>query len=134
MKYVQADPSKCKGVRACEKACATTFFKQENAAYSSIQVTEIDGAFAINVCNQCGKCIEICPVKAIYRNPAGTVMVKKDVCVGCYMCIGFCPTLSMRRAPGSNTAFKCVSCGKCVKECPEGALSLVEADHSGLPS
>ena len=133
MKFVQADPSLCKGVRACEKVCASTFFKKEEAAYSSIQVDEIGGSFEVNVCNQCGQCIEICPVQAIYRNAAGTVMIKKDICVGCYMCIGFCPTMSMRRAPGANIAFKCIACGKCVKACPEGALSLVEADHSELP-
>ncbi len=133
MKFIRPEPTKCEGVRACEKACAQTFFKTDDAAFSAVQVKQAEGRHTINVCNQCGQCIEICPVQAIYRNKAGTVMIKKDLCVGCFMCIGFCPTLSMRRAHGQREPFKCVSCGACVKACPKGALALAEADHAKLP-
>lgn len=134
MKYVKVDASKCEGVRACEKICAKTFFKSEDAQLSSIQVKEAGKGYEINVCNQCGACIAVCPVQALSRNKVGTVMVNKATCVGCFMCIGFCPTLSMRRAHGQREPFKCVSCGQCVKQCPKGTLQLVEADHAGLPA
>ncbi len=32
----------------------------------------------INVCNQCGACIEICPTKALERDANGIVQVRKD--------------------------------------------------------
>lgn len=134
MRYVKADAAKCEGVRACEKICAQTFFKSEDAQFSSIRVAKKGSAYEINVCNQCGQCIAVCPVKALSRNQAGIVMVDKKTCVGCFMCVGFCPTLSMRRAPGQREPFKCVSCGQCVKKCPKGALQMVEADHAGLPA
>jgi Fe-S-cluster-containing hydrogenase component 2 len=134
MKFIKPDPTKCEKAYACVKKCAQTFFKTDQPEFSAIQVCERDGKIEINVCNQCGQCIAICPVQALYRNSAGTVMVKKDVCVGCFMCVGFCPTLSMRRAPGQKVPFKCVACGACVKACPHAALTLVEADHSGLPA
>lgn len=134
MKYLSPDTSKCEKVYGCMKKCSQTFFKSDDPILSSIQVSEIDGKIDINVCNQCGKCVTVCPTKALYRNSIGTVMVKKEICVGCFMCVGFCPTLSMRRAPGSFEPFKCVACGACIKACPKEVLSLREADHSELPA
>lgn len=126
MKFVHPFHAKCDGVRACEKVCSKTFFKKEEAAYSSIRVESKGGKFELNVCNQCGACMQVCPVNALYRNKAGVVMVKKDTCVGCFMCVGFCPSGSMRRADGQREPFKCVSCGACVKACPHAALTMAE--------
>ena len=134
MKVLTPDAGKCDGVRACEKICAKTFFKNDDRACSSIQVEKKEGRHVLNVCNQCGECIAVCPVKAIFRNAAGIVMIDKKTCVGCYMCVGFCPTLAMRRAPGQREPFKCVSCGACVKACPKGALELKEKPHANLPA
>lgn len=126
MKYLKTDESLCDAVRACERICAQTWFKTDNPAFSSIRVSQEQGRNVINVCNQCGECIEICPVKAIYRNKLGVVMIDKKLCVGCFMCVGFCPSLSMRRAEGQREPFKCVACGKCTKACPKGALAIAE--------
>lgn len=134
MKFIKPDPLKCVGAKSCEKVCAKTFFKSEDVAYSAIRITRGKEGWDINVCNQCGKCIEICPAKAISRNKAGTVMIDKAVCVGCFMCVGFCPTLSMRVAPGAREPFKCVSCGACAKACRNCALALTESDHANLPA
>ena len=116
-------------MRACEKACAKTFFKKEDPALSAIRITPQGGVYEVNVCNQCGACIDVCPVKALYRNKAGVVMVKKDMCVGCFMCVGFCPSKAMRRVEGQREPFKCVSCGACIKACPKGALAMAEVPH-----
>ena len=129
MKFIHPFHTKCEGVRACEKACAKTFFKKEDPALSAIRVEAQGGVYEVNVCNQCGACIEVCPVKALSRNKAGIVMVKKDVCVGCFMCVGFCPSGAMRRAEGQREPFKCVSCGACIKACPKGALAMAEVPH-----
>ncbi len=126
MKYLKTNRSSCKGVRACEKTCARTFFKSEDPAKSAIRVTERDGVFEINVCNQCGQCIDICPVMALSRNKLGVVMLDKKACVGCLMCVGFCPTLSMMHHPDHREPFKCVACGACAKACPEHALEIAE--------
>lgn len=126
MKYLKTNQSSCKGVRACEKVCAKTFFKTEDPAKSAIRVAQKDGAFEINVCNQCGQCIEICPVQALSRNKLGVVMLDKRKCVGCLMCVGFCPTLSMRYHQDQAEPFKCVACGACAKACPHGALEIAE--------
>lgn len=134
MKFVQGDNFRCSGARECEKACSRTFFKVEDPRLSAIRITKTETGFDINVCNQCGECIAVCPTQALYRNPAGTVMIKKDRCVGCLMCVAFCPTHSMHIADGQKIPFKCVACGACIKACPSGAIAMVEADHSRLPA
>ncbi|MBI4727117.1 4Fe-4S binding protein [candidate division TA06 bacterium] len=128
MKYLKTSPDKCQGVRACEKICSKTFFRTEDQALSAIQVKGIEGKFEINVCNQCGDCIAVCPVLALKRNQQGVVMPDKKLCVGCLMCVGYCPTLSMRTHPSLSEPFKCVACGACAKACPEKALEIVERD------
>ena len=126
-KILKIDTGKCNGALACETTCSKAFFKVEDSVLSSIRHSQTDaGAHALNVCNQCGECIAVCPVEALTRNKVGVVMVNKKVCVGCFMCVGFCPTLSMHRAPGRSEPFKCTSCGLCVKSCPAGALAVVE--------
>lgn len=133
MKFLKVNPSVCSGAKSCEKACAKAFFKQEDAVLSCIQHSRQGEKHDLNVCNQCGECIAVCPVKALSRNKAGVVVIDKKSCVGCFMCVGFCPTMSMRRAPGKTEPFKCVSCGICAKACPSKALTIEEKDHAGLP-
>ena len=126
MKYLKTSPAKCKGVRACEKICSRTFFKAEDPSKSAIQVKESGGKFEINVCNQCGECMPVCPVVALTRNKQGVVMLDKKLCVGCLMCVGYCPTLSMRTHPDLREPFKCIACGACARACPHGTLEISE--------
>lgn len=126
MKCLQTHSIRCQGVRACEKACSKTFFKVEDASKSCIRVQKDKHGHNINVCNQCGACIEVCPVQALSRNKQGVVVVDKKTCVGCYICVGFCPTLSMMHHPELREPFKCIACGACAKVCPEKALEIAE--------
>jgi ferredoxin len=92
-------------------------------------VTQADGGtIDINVCNQCGTCIDICPVTAITRTKSGAVVVNKSLCVGCYSCVEYCPTGSMRTHASRLAPFKCIACGACVEACPAGALELAEGE------
>lgn len=128
MKVLAFDSQKCSGARACEAACAQTWFKVQDVARSSIRIHEKEGSFSAAFCIQCGKCIEVCPTEALFYNKQGVVLVKKDLCVGCMSCVGFCPYGVMYYAPAEALAFKCVACGQCVKACPNGALKLVDLD------
>jgi carbon-monoxide dehydrogenase iron sulfur subunit len=133
MRYLKVDYDKCNGgaacQRECETACATTFFKTPNPAFSAIRLLPVaKGAeeLRINVCDQCGECVALCPTEALRATKLGIVLVDKRTCVGCLMCIGGCPTLSMRQVPETPLVFKCTSCAACVKVCPTGALSIAE--------
>lgn len=45
-------------------------------------------------CNQCGACVEICPVNAIQLNPVATIDSTR--CTGCRMCLISCPQKAIR--------------------------------------
>jgi len=129
MKILAVKPELCTGCGICEKVCAQTFYKEENPEKSAIRIGERSpetGHYVITVCDQLGACIDACPSKALSRNKKGVVIRNKKLCVGCYACVGFCPILAMFTHPDLTEPFKCVACGKCVEECPEGVLSIVE--------
>ena len=79
-------------------------------------------------CNQCGDCIEVCPTEALYRDKRGIVRLRKKLCVGCLSCVGFCPYAVMFHHPDQPEPFKCVACGKCVTECPNEALAIIDVE------
>ncbi|MCK4548103.1 MAG: 4Fe-4S binding protein [Candidatus Eisenbacteria sp.] len=125
MRVLMTRPEICKGVRACVTACSKYLFKEENPEKSAIRVDgNPGGPFTIQVCNQCGECIAVCPTQALYRDKAGVVKIDKDKCVGCLSCVGFCPHGAMYFHADYTEPFKCVACGSCVKACPNGVLYL----------
>jgi carbon-monoxide dehydrogenase iron sulfur subunit len=131
MKRLETKEALCRGVLACEKICAQTYHKTDDTSYSAIQVSRRpDGTMQINVCNQCGVCIDICPVLALRRNKQGVVMVNKKTCIGCFQCVGFCPENAMFQHPNLEYPIKCVACGQCTKVCPHGALAIAMSNLS----
>jgi anaerobic carbon-monoxide dehydrogenase iron sulfur subunit len=126
MKYLKKDSALCTGCCECEKTCSLTWFKEDNDEKSCIRIKKNEDLQEITVCSQCGECINICPVQAIYRDKTGVVRVKKDICVGCFMCVGFCPEGAMFMHEDYIEPFKCTACGQCAKTCPSGALYIAE--------
>jgi len=129
MKFVATKSELCIGCKACEEACSKVLFKDTDTAKSAIIVMpNNDSGFDINVCNQCGECIDICPVQAIFRNKNGTVMIDKATCVHCFACVGFCPSLAMRYHKDVVGPFKCIACGACVRACSTDAIYMEEKE------
>ena len=128
-KRIVFHPDRCKGHRECERACSMVHFRDDaGAVHSAIRIIDGSDGASATVCNQCGLCIDMCPVQALKRSAGGVVTLNTKVCVGCQSCVAFCPDGVMRKTSGRMTPFKCISCGKCVKACPEGALELAEVD------
>ena len=42
-------------------------------------------------CNECGRCIQICPVDAIEFGPDGKAVIDQTKCNQCGRCITICP-------------------------------------------
>lgn len=127
MKVLTKKEELCIGCGLCEKVCANTYFKEKNREKSCIKVESGDKN-QINVCTQCGVCIDICPVEAITRDKRGVVRINKKDCVGCFMCVGFCPEEAMMQHDDHIEPFKCIACGLCAKECPTGAISIEDIE------
>jgi Fe-S-cluster-containing hydrogenase component 2 len=124
LKVLKVAIEKCISCGACEEKCSTLFKKENNREKSCIQVNPRNGGRLINVCNQCGRCIDVCPAEALKRDASGVVRLDAKRCVGCLICVGFCPTSAMRQHDDYLVPFKCISCGQCVKVCEQGALVL----------
>lgn len=82
--------------------------------------------FSASVCNQCGICIDACPVEAIYEIQNGIIFIDSEKCTGCYACVAACPNSCLFIHPDLKTPFKCTDCGECIEMCPQGALSQGE--------
>jgi len=125
MKVLVTQQERCIGCHLCEDVCSQAWYKKISPGLSSIRITDLGNAeWGMAVCSQCGKCIEVCPTSALYRDKAGVVRIKKADCVGCLSCVGFCPTFTMYYDPAYVEPIKCISCGLCAQECPADALSI----------
>lgn len=54
------------------------------------------------------------------------VYTNKAHCRDCYRCLRFCPVKAIRMEDGqaSVVAERCISCGTCIRECPQGAKAF----------
>ncbi|MFT9496123.1 4Fe-4S binding protein [Anaerosolibacter sp.] len=133
MKRLGKKDELCIGCNHCVDVCSNTYFKEALKEKSSIRVDmESQKGYVINVCSQCGECIEICQIEALYRDKNQVVKIKKHDCVGCLMCVGFCPEEAMRQHDDLIEPFKCVACGLCAKGCPTGAIFIENVDQVEL--
>ncbi len=124
MKVLKKEKKKCISCSACEVKCSTLFKKENIKEKSCSNINPKNGGRIINVCNQCGRCIDVCPAEALKRDESGVVRLDAKRCVGCLICVGFCPSDSMRQHDDYLVPFKCISCGQCVKVCKENALVI----------
>jgi len=104
----------CLGCRQCAEACHRENNHDRRSHNSYIRVFEtekgsLDLARAESVydhpvpqpgrsympvqCQHCGKppCVNVCPVKATWKEPDGLVVVDYDWCIGCRYCEAACP-------------------------------------------
>ena len=104
----------CLGCRQCAQACHKENNHDRRSRNSYIRVFEMSqgsmdlakgtsrydhpvpaaGKFYMPVqCHHCDKhpCVDVCPVKATWREPDGIVVVDHNWCIGCRYCEAACP-------------------------------------------
>ena len=93
-------------------------------------------------CMGSGTCVNTCPYNAIEVQD-GKAFVNPDLCQSCGLCIKACPKSLIKRVPASAKVYVacssqcrgkdvmnackagCIACGKCQRNCPSGAIILV---------
>ena len=96
-----------------------------------------------NGCLGFGTCVTVCKFDAIKMSDDGIPVVDVEKCTACGMCVAACPRKIIALEPKDRPisfscsnpgkakevmtvcGLGCIACGKCVKSCKFGALSLV---------
>lgn len=139
-KVLYIDYQKCTGCRLCELVCSVAHDGVSNPVRSRIKVMkwESEGLYVPMSCQQCqdAPCINVCPVKALSRNPElGYVKLDYDICIGCRACVVVCPFGAMSYNAADGKVFKCDLCEgdpQCVRFCEEKAVDYVDADDLSI--
>ena len=127
-------PELCTGCHRCELICSLAHFGVFNRARGRIWVVRKDYTDAVIFCNQCGLCMDACPLKIITRDKkTGAVVVDEEKCTGCGQCVATCPYGAVTIDPIKRIALKCDLCGgepKCVDQCPENCLLYIDTEKT----
>jgi Fe-S-cluster-containing hydrogenase component 2 len=130
--FIKTNFDLCTGCGICQLACSLRLLGGYNPHRALLKITHCQENLYHHpvVCNQCRNayCANVCPVKAIQRNPAtGALEVDHDTCVGCNLCRRYCPVGVVGVDPELKRSVKCDLCQgdpSCVVACPTGALEL----------
>jgi Fe-S-cluster-containing hydrogenase component 2 len=143
-------PERCSGCRTCEIVCSLARFGVNNPKKSCIRVMTLYPHPVIRmpvVCRQCGepKCADGCPTNAISRTTEGNrgtgthsedgtgaspriVTIDPELCVSCLKCVDNCPFGAMFAHEDIENPFNCNLCHgtpQCVAACPKKAILYV---------
>jgi len=139
-KMLLISPDICTGCHSCEIACSQEHEGYYVPAKSRVTVYSWEDEL-ISVpmmCVQCEDafCQKACPVGAISRDPnTGAMIVDNSKCIRCKMCMQACPFGGTGFDPLESRILKCDLCGgdpECVKYCPSGALTYVDASRANI--
>lgn len=125
---MSVDPKKCSGCRICEQVCVFFHEGEFNPRRARIKILrkEREGIYAPLICNQCKKCIPVCPSEALsWDEKFCVIRVDGNRCTGCGQCIDVCDEAAIFLDPISGVVKICDLCNgdpKCVKWCGEGVL------------
>jgi anaerobic carbon-monoxide dehydrogenase iron sulfur subunit len=133
-KVLMINHEKCTGCRRCEMVCSVYHDDVVNPSKARIKVEkwEWEGLYIPMTCRQCvdAPCMNVCPVKAIYRDEAqARVHVDHDICIGCRSCVAVCPFGAMNFNTDTKKVFKCDLCSgdpQCVRFCDMKAVDYLE--------
>jgi Fe-S-cluster-containing dehydrogenase component len=144
------DQRKCIGCHACTVACKVEHGVELGVFRTWVKYVETgtfpDAGrhFSVMRCNQCtdAPCVEICPVKSLYKREDGIVDFDPDRCIGCKACMNACPYDALHIDPNEGTAAKCNFCAHRVDEglqpacevvCPTTAIVSGDVDDPDSP-
>lgn len=124
---------RCTGCKLCQLVCSVVNFGENNPKKAGIRIVSrlfTEARYDVVVCDQCGECIEACPVEAISMAD-GIVRIDPDMCTNCGICVETCPDGALFVHPEVDHPIKCVACGECARLCPRGVLDALTQAREG---
>jgi len=128
MKALVLHHDRCTGCSLCEVICALTHFKENNPKKAAIHFERKfpePGTFEVHVCNQCGRCQEVCPSEAIDKKD-GAYRIDPEKCTFCQICVDECPLKVLFLHRDVPYPIKCDLCGECATVCAAEAIEWRE--------
>ena len=125
MKNLELHHERCTGCSLCELICGLTHFKDNNPKKAALHIERkfpVPGIFEVHVCNQCGRCQNVCPGEAIYEHD-GSYRVDPEKCTDCGLCLEECPLKVLFRHKDIPYPIKCDLCGECIGVCSPEAIT-----------
>ena len=134
------------GRKACEVGCMGSGSCVDACPYNSIECREGYAHIDPDLCRSCGICIQTCPKRLIKRVPASAkvyvacstqcrgkdVMTKCEAgCIACGKCQRNCPTgaiVLVNNVPIIDYS-KCINCGKCLEGCPRQCIKYLHPEQ-----
>ncbi|MDR3601750.1 MAG: 4Fe-4S binding protein [Desulfosporosinus sp.] len=116
----------CMACLECMVACSGAFYKELDMDKSCIKISGMGNIAEPVICDQCGKCAEVCEFNAITQTPKGVYMINKKLCTSCGKCVDACPYQLIIKPDTASIASKCIACGICAKACPVDVLEIVD--------
>jgi anaerobic carbon-monoxide dehydrogenase iron sulfur subunit len=131
-KQLAVIPERCSGCKSCEVVCSISHFNVTNPKKSAIRVMVVYPHPVVRmpiVCSQCRipKCADGCPVNAITRKN-GVVEIDKETCISCLKCLKSCPFGAIYVHDDVDQPIKCDLCDgapECVRVCPKNAILFI---------
>lgn len=71
-------------------------------------------------------CITFCPKGALQKRELGGIKLIKELCDGCKKCLEGCPVEAIFWDDDNGLPIFCIHCGNCVKFCPHNCLIIEE--------
>ena len=129
--HVACDNQKCVGCGICEYACSyekEQVFNPLKSRIRAVRMNQINNT--ATTCRACkdAPCVSSCPHEALSKSvQTGTINVDEIRCTGCGWCIESCQYGAVTMHPSKRKVIICDTCQgdpKCIKSCPENALSM----------
>ncbi|MBF0210406.1 MAG: 4Fe-4S dicluster domain-containing protein [Desulfamplus sp.] len=114
--FIKTNFDLCTGCSICQLACSMGDQNGYNPRLSHLRIEHKKENLYHKpiVCNHCQNayCMNVCPAKAYYKNEFGAVVIDAEKCVSCGLCVKYCPESLVQISPETLKAVKCDMCQK----------------------